>query len=143
MNNPYVFSILILLVIKQIFEKNKSLRAVSESWWQFWPSITPSKRSIRSIKKKYMLWLRTKVPKLQSNRQSAFYAKWTWQKLSFHLRNYMKSSRTWQVLQQLMKFSLIFYWLNWSRKKTLNIIIFTQQTMAPICLHEHRTNRKI
>ena len=55
-----------------------------------------------------MLWLKTKILKLQSNRQSAFYASRTWQELSFHQRNFVQSSRTWQVLQQLMKFHLIF-----------------------------------
>ena len=97
----------------------------------------------------YMSWLKTKMPKLQLNGQSAFYARRTRQKLSFHLRNYVQSSRTGQVLQQLMKFHLIFYGLNWSRKKTilnqpsktttLNIIIVAQQTIAPICLHECKT----
>ena len=41
-----------------------------------------------------------------------FHARRTWQKLSFHLRNYVQSSRTWHVLEQLMKFRLIFYGLN-------------------------------
>ena len=30
-----------MLLIKRIFEKNKSSRAVSEHWMQFWPRITP------------------------------------------------------------------------------------------------------
>ena len=94
-------------------------------------------------------WLGAKMPKLQSNRLSAFYPRRTQQKLSFHLRNYVQSSRTWQVFQQLMKFHLIFYWSNQSKKKTLNqpwkattlnIIIAAQQTMAPMYLHEHKTN---
>ena len=67
----------------------------------------------------------------------------------FHLRNYVQFSRTWQVLQQLMKFHLIFYGLNRSRKKTLNqpseittlnIVVVAQQTMTPICLHERNTS---
>ena len=67
----------------------------------------------------------------------------------FHLRNYVQFSRTWQVLQQLMKFHLIFYGLNRSRKKTLNqpseittlnIVVVAQQTMSPICLHERNTS---
>ena len=35
------YSIFSLLLIKQIFEKKKSLRAASKSWTQFWPRINP------------------------------------------------------------------------------------------------------
>ena len=37
---PYIHSIFTLLLIKQVFEKNKSSRAASESRTQFWPRIT-------------------------------------------------------------------------------------------------------
>ena len=42
MSNPYVYSILKLFLIKQIFDKEKSSRATSKSWAQFWPKITPA-----------------------------------------------------------------------------------------------------
>ena len=67
-----------------------------------------------------MLQLKIKMRKLQLNGKSAFYARKTLQELSFHVRNYVQSSRTSQVLQQLMKLHLIFYGLNRSTKKTLN-----------------------
>ena len=38
---PFIHSIFTLLLIKQIFKKNKSSRAASESQMQFWPRITP------------------------------------------------------------------------------------------------------
>ena len=40
MSNPYVHSTFTLLLIKQIFEKNKSSKGASESRTQFWPRIT-------------------------------------------------------------------------------------------------------
>ena len=81
--------------------------------------------------------------------QKTFYARRTRQKLSFYLKNFVQSSRTLQVLQQLIKFHPIFYGLNQSRKKTLNhpsntitlnIIIVEQKTMPPICLQERKIN---
>ena len=39
-SNTHVHSIFKLLLIKQTFEKNKSLRAPSKSRTQFWPTIT-------------------------------------------------------------------------------------------------------
>ena len=41
LSNLYGHSIFKLLLIKQIFEKNKSSRAVSKSQTQFWPQINP------------------------------------------------------------------------------------------------------
>ena len=38
-----------LLLIKQIFEKNKSLKAASESRTQFWPKIIPEIIVLRSF----------------------------------------------------------------------------------------------
>ena len=40
LSNPYVRSIFTLLLIKQIFEKNKSMRPAFKRWTQFWPRIT-------------------------------------------------------------------------------------------------------
>ena len=89
------------------------------------------------------------MPKLQSNGQSAFYARTTQWKLSFHRRNYVQSSKTWQVLQQLVKFHLIFLRIKTIKKEdlkstnknyNLNIIIVAKQTMAPICFHNRKAN---
>ena len=41
LNDPYVHSTFTMLLIKQIFEKYKSLVAASENRTQFWPKITP------------------------------------------------------------------------------------------------------
>ena len=41
LSNPYAHSILTLHLIKQIFDKNKSLRAAFKNQKQFWPRITP------------------------------------------------------------------------------------------------------
>ena len=41
LSNPYVHSMYTLLLIKEIFEKNKSLRAASKCQMNFWLRITP------------------------------------------------------------------------------------------------------
>ena len=41
--------------------------------------------------------------------ESAFYARRTRQKLSFHLTKYVQSSRNWQIWQQLTKLHLIIF----------------------------------
>ena len=96
-----------------------------------------------------MLWLTAKVLILRLNGQSAFYARMAWQKVSFPLRNYVQSSKTWQDLQQLTKFHLVFLYMKSIKKEDLEStiknyhpkhIIVAQQTMAPICLHKRKTN---
>ena len=52
MNNPYVHNIFTMLLIKQIFEKNKSLRVASKSRMRFWPRITPG-----VVKGQKMTWI--------------------------------------------------------------------------------------
>ena len=50
-----------------------------------------------------MLWLKAKMQKLQSNEWSASYGRTAWQKLSFHLRNYLAGfSRIDEVLSHLL-----------------------------------------
>ena len=41
LTSSYVHGLFTVVLMKQIFEKNKSLRAASESWTQFKPEITP------------------------------------------------------------------------------------------------------
>ena len=61
-----------------------------------------------------------------------FHARRTRQKLSFHLRNYVQSSRTWQILEQLMKFRLIFYRLNGQERRIESTI---KNYLPKNCLH--------
>ena len=70
-----------------------------------------------------MLWLTAKVLILRLNGQSAFYARMAWQKVSFPLRNYVQSSKTWQDLQQLTKFHLVFLCMKSIKKEDLESTI--------------------
>ena len=57
--------------------------------------------------------------KLLPTGKSDFYVKRTPQKSFFYLINYVQFSRNWQFLQHLIRFHLIFY--QWNRSKKVDL----------------------
>ena len=93
MSNLYINSIFKLLLIKEIFDKNKSLRLATKRWTQFWPKTTPDqefcfysdlKDNTMERRKRRVIILSTSMPELE------FYngnGRWSFLAIEIHIVN--------------------------------------------------------